>query len=26
MSVGPGAIRKYYREQLAALVYGAMDK
>jgi CubicO group peptidase (beta-lactamase class C family) len=24
MSVGPGEIRKYYREQLAALVYGAM--
>lgn len=24
MSVGPGEIRKYYREQIAALVYGAM--
>ena len=26
MSVGPGEIRKYYREQLAALVYGAMER
>jgi CubicO group peptidase (beta-lactamase class C family) len=26
MSVGPGEIRKYYREQIAALVYGAMTR
>ena len=26
MTVGPGEIRKYYREQMAALVYGAMQK
>ncbi len=26
MSVGPGEIRKYYREQVAALVYGAMER
>ena len=26
MSVGPGEIRKYYREQMAALVYGAMER
>ena len=26
MTVGPGDIRKYYREQMAALVYGAMEK
>lgn len=26
MSVGPGEIRKYYREQIAALVYGAMER
>ena len=26
MTVGPGEIRKYYREQMAALVYGAMEK
>jgi CubicO group peptidase (beta-lactamase class C family) len=26
MSVGPGDIRKYYREQMAALVYGAMER
>jgi CubicO group peptidase (beta-lactamase class C family) len=26
MSVGPGEIRKYYREQMSALVYGAMEK
>ena len=26
MSVGPGEIRKYYREQVAALVYGAMTR
>ncbi len=26
MSVGPGEIRKYYREQLAALVYGALER
>ena len=24
MGVSPGEIRKYYREQIAALVYGAM--
>lgn len=26
MTVGPGEIRKYFREQMAALVYGAMDR
>jgi len=26
MSVGPGEIRKYFREQIAALVYGAMER
>jgi CubicO group peptidase (beta-lactamase class C family) len=26
MSVGPGEIRKYFREQMAALVYGAMER
>ncbi len=26
MTVGPGEIRKYYREQMAALVYGAMER
>jgi CubicO group peptidase (beta-lactamase class C family) len=26
MTAGPGEIRKYYREQMAALVYGAMEK
>ena len=26
MTVGPGEIRKYYRQQMAALVYGAMQK
>lgn len=26
MTVGPGEIRKYYREQMAALIYGAMEK
>jgi CubicO group peptidase (beta-lactamase class C family) len=26
MTVGPGEIRKYYREQMAALVYGATQK
>lgn len=26
MTVGPGEIRKYYREQMSALVYGAMTK
>lgn len=26
MTAGPGLIRKYYREQMAALVYGAMEK
>jgi CubicO group peptidase (beta-lactamase class C family) len=26
MAVSPGEIRKYYREQIAALVYGAMER
>ncbi len=26
MTAGPGEIRKYYREQMAALVYGAMER
>jgi CubicO group peptidase (beta-lactamase class C family) len=26
MTAAPGEIRKYYREQMAALVYGAMDR
>lgn len=26
MSVGPGEIRKYFREQIAALVYGALER
>ena len=26
MSVAPGEIRKYYREQMSALVYGAMER
>jgi CubicO group peptidase (beta-lactamase class C family) len=26
MGVSPGEIRKYYREQIAALVYGAMER
>ena len=26
MTVGPGEIGKYYREQMAALVYGAMER
>jgi CubicO group peptidase (beta-lactamase class C family) len=26
MTAGPGEIRKYYREQMSALVYGAMEK
>ncbi|WP_334186376.1 serine hydrolase domain-containing protein [Noviherbaspirillum sp.] len=26
MSAGPGDIRKYYREQMSALVYGAMER
>ena len=25
-TVGPGEIRKYYREQMGALVYGAMTR
>jgi CubicO group peptidase (beta-lactamase class C family) len=26
MTAAPGEIRKYFREQMAALVYGAMDR